>query len=399
MIRKIPIAELMVGMYVVDSGLSWLEHPFLFSQEGDVPSSQALQAIQDAGYLEAFVDTDKGRLAPTSMGPPPPLGADKLPAGYKGTTPLQQELPVAAIVHHDCLLIARDILRAIQSGGEIDVGACSDMVAGVVGSVTRNPDALLTLCKLRSHDAYTFTHGVNVSVLASAFGAYLGLRPAQLRELGLAGLFHDVGKTGIADGILNKPGPLSPTEFAAIRTHPSLGQHLLAGLQLSESVLRGVAEHHERFDGSGYPRGLAGAAIHPWGRMLSLADVYDALTSRRSYKGPMLANRALAVILGMRGQNFPVNLAERFIKFLGPYPVGSCVRLNTQEVGFVRSSNPTRPMRPVVLVVCDGERRRLPAPRLLDLSAPEAADNGIGEAVNPSDFGLDPSFYLTGKHT
>ena len=173
------------------------------------------------------------------------------------------------------------------------------MVGAVVDSAVRNADALLTLCKLRRHDAYTFTHGVNVSVLATAFGVSLGLSREDLQELGLAGLYHDLGKTGIPDAILNKPGRLTEAEYVRVKQHPALGGKLLAGLGLSEGVLRGVIEHQERFDGSGYPRGLSGAAIHKWGRVLALADVYDALTSRRSYKRALLPTRALAVIHGM----------------------------------------------------------------------------------------------------
>jgi HD-GYP domain-containing protein (c-di-GMP phosphodiesterase class II) len=395
-ICKIAIADLVVGMYIVDSGLSWMEHPYLFSQEGSVESEQTLETIRNAGYLEVFVDTERG-LAPADAGPSP-VEADKSPEpASKATTPLAEELLVAEVVHHDCLLIARDILRAIQSGGEIDIQACSTMVDSVVGSVTRNPDALITLCKLRRHDAYTFTHGVNVSVLAAAFGAYLGLPTGELQELGLAGLFHDVGKAVIPDAILNKPGRLTPQEFDQMKEHPALGRKLLAGLNLPEAVLRGVCEHHERFDGSGYPGKLSGAGIHTWGRILAVADVYDALTSRRSYKDAMLATRALAVIHGMRGRDFPTALAERFIKFLGPYPVGSFVRLTNGEHGFVRGSNPKSPLRPEILVAFDAQMRPLAARHSRDLAAEADFGLGVAAALDPTAHGLDPLDYLMAK--
>ena len=193
MLCKIAIADLSVGMHVVDTGLSWLEHPYLYSQEGVVRSSQTLLAIQQAGYLEAFVDTEKGSAVPIDAGPPPSTLPES-PSESRERTPLEEELAVAEVVYHDCLLIARDMLRDVQAGGEIDVRACSGMVDTVIGSAVRNPDALLTLCKLRHHDAYTFTHGVNVSVLAATFGVYLGLLPAQLKELGLAGLYPRRGQ-------------------------------------------------------------------------------------------------------------------------------------------------------------------------------------------------------------
>jgi len=394
---KIRIADLLVGMHVVDTGLSWLEHPYLYSQEGMVASGQALLAIQQAGYLEAFVDTEKGAVAPIDTGPEPSREQEDAPGNGLVRTPLEQELAVAEVVYHDCLLIARDMLHDVQAGGAVDVRACSSMVDTVIDSAVRNPDALLTLCKLRRHDAYTFTHGVNVSVVAAAFGVYLGFSPQELKELGLAGLFHDVGKTRIPDAILNKPGRLTDMEFARIKRHPLLGRDLISGLKLPEGVLRGVAEHHERFDGSGYPNGLAGEAIHRWGRILAVADVYDAMTSRRSYKGPMLPTRALAVIHGMRGRDFPVALAERFIKFLGPYPVGSFVRLTNGEYGFVRTSNPKKPLLPEILVAFDQDMRPILPLRAQDLRTGDFPDLAVAEALDPIQSGVDPVPYLMGK--
>ena len=305
----------MVGMYVVDTGLSWLEHPYLFSQEGPITSEEVLRGIREAGYLEVFVDTDKGSLVPLSYVPESESGADVVPAGAApdAKVPVAQELAAAKIVYHDCLLIARDVIHTIQKGGSIDVPACSAMVGAVVDSAVRNADALLTLCKLRRHDAYTFTHGVNVSVLATAFGVSLGLSREDLQELGLAGLYHDLGKTGIPDAILNKPGRLTEAEYVRVKQHPALGGKLLAGLGLSEGVLRGVIEHQERFDGSGYPRGLSGAAIHKWGRVLALADVYDALISRRVYKEPIPHEEALKIIREGRGHHFDPDVADAFL--------------------------------------------------------------------------------------
>lgn len=399
MLCKIAIADLAVGMYVVDSGLPWLEHPFLYNQEGLIGSQRELAGIQKAGYLEVFVDTEKGHAPGTLCAEEETDQTDHtLPQRTGALTALEEELEVAQVVYHDCLLIARDILRDVQSGGEIDVRSCSFMVDAIIGSAVRNPDALLTLCKLRHHDAYTFTHGVNVSVMAAAFGVYLGLPPDDLKELGLAGLFHDVGKARIPDAILNKPTSLTHAEFAWIMRHPALGCDLLRGLKLPQGVTRGVGEHHERFDGSGYPHGLAGDAIHPWGRILALADVYDAMTSRRCYKGPMLPTRALAVIHGMRGNNFPAQLAERFIKFMGPYPVGSFVQLSNGEYGFVRTSNPHRPLFPEILVAFDPEMQPLTPCRLLDLRGDDSLGTTVTKSLDPLACGIDPVPFFVHAH-
>jgi len=413
-LRKVQVAELAVGMYVMDTGLSWLEYPYLYSREGVIENAGALREIVEAGYEEAFVDTEKGAFgsarAALDSRLAAPLGAAAAasrdapaartpkaaaaPGKPGAQTPLAQGLAEAKTLYRDCLAIARDVLREVRNGGEVNVAASEILIDDVITSAVRNRDALVALAKLRVHDAYTFTHGVNVAVLAVAFGAALGISPQGLKQLGLAGLFHDLGKTGVPDAILNKPGPLSPKEFERIREHPAHGCRLLAGRGLPEAVLRGVGEHHEKADGSGYPRGLAGEDIHPFGRVLGVADVFDALTSRRSYKEAMLPTRALGVLYGMRGRDFPAQLVERFIKFLGPYPVGSFVRLASGEYGFVRRGNPGRPLLPELVLVLDASGRAC-AEHLLDLGAWREGGPTIAQALDPEAFGLDPLDFLS----
>jgi HD-GYP domain-containing protein (c-di-GMP phosphodiesterase class II) len=397
MLQKLMVRDLVVGMYVVDTGLSWCEHPYLYSQEGEIRNGKAIQAIVDDGFQEVFIDLEKGSYAKpmgTERGDvPSALLAPDRAATPALRVPIEQEMAAAERLYEDCLSIAQDILRAVKAGGEVDIGASSVLVDDVIASAARNPDALIALSKLRRHDAYTFSHGVNVSVLAVAFGWALDLGPEELKDLGLAGLFHDVGKTGVPDAILNKPGRLTPVEFDRIKMHPNLGRRLLTGRGLSETVLRAVAEHHEKFDGTGYPLGLAGDAVHPWGRILGVADVFDALTSRRSYKEGMLPSKALGVLYGMRGKGFQAGLVERFIKFLGPYPVGSFVQLVSGEYGFVRGSNPARPLFPEVLVAFDTTMRPT-RPRLLDYKSNAGPGSPIAQAIDPAAHHLDPLEYL-----
>ena len=414
MLRKVQVAELAVGMYVMDTGLSWLEYPYLYSREGVIENAGTLREIVEAGYEEAFVDTEKGAFgsaraaldsrlaaplgaAATASGDAPAprtSGAPPAPGKSGEQIPLAQGLAEAKTLYRDCLAIARDVLREVRNGGEVNVAASETLIDDVITSAVHNRDALVALAKLRVHDAYTFTHGVNVAVLAVAFGAALGISPQGLKQLGLAGLFHDLGKTGVPDAILNKPGPLSAQEFERIREHPAHGCRLLAGRGLPEAVLRGVGEHHEKADGSGYPRGLVGEDIHPFGRVLGVADVFDALTSRRSYKEAMLPTRALGVLYGMRGRDFPAQLVERFIKFLGPYPVGSFVRLASGEYGFVRRGNPGRPLFPELLLVLDASGRPC-SQRPLDLGGWQEGGPSIAQALDPEAFGLDPLDFLS----
>lgn len=397
MLEKIDVNALVVGMYVVDTGLSWLEHPYLYTTEGEIRSQGVVRDIQAAGYTEAFIDTELGDYAKTRSGAGEVSLTELLARGpverVASAVPLAEELEAATAVYRDCLCIAKDMLRDVKAGGQVDIDAPHTLVDDVISSAVRNADALVALCKLRCHDAYTFTHGVNVSVLAVAFGTSLGLGATGLRELGLAGLFHDLGKTGVSDAILNKPGRLTPGEFERVKVHPQLGRELLENRGLPEAVLRGVAEHHEKWGGTGYPKGLAGEAVHAWGRIIGVIDVFDALTSRRAYKEGVLPTRALGVLYSMRERDFPPGLVERFIKFLGPYPVGSFVRLASGEHAFVRASNPARPLWPELLVAFDRDMRPTPR-RVLTADSDAAGPAAIVEALNPADYGLDPLDYL-----
>lgn len=386
-------------MYVVDTGLPWHEHPYLYSQEGEVDSDSAIEAIEAAGFGEVFIDTERGLQIHASGGGQDALGrllAEPGPGSPSRQVALDEELATASTVYADCLRIAHGVLNDVKAGGDVDVEASGVVVDSIIASAVRNPDALLALSKLRRHDAYTFTHGVNVGVLAVAFGCSLGFGPEELKELGLAGLFHDVGKTGISDAILNKPGRLTDEEFERIKAHPDLGVLLLAGHGLSDGVLRGVGEHHEKQNGHGYPKGLSGQDVHPWGAIVGVADVYDALTSRRSYKDPMLPTRALGVLYSLRGKEFRPELVERFIKFMGPYPVGTFVRLENGLFGVVSASNPARPLLPEVLVVLAPDRLPLAPWRMRLQDGGEQAASPIVEALDPKAYGVDPLALLAG---
>lgn len=399
MLRKIDVGQLVPGMFVVDSGLSWLEHPYLYSQEGEVRSLGMVREIQAGGYTEVFIDTERGDYARSRDGAEAqePSLVELLARGpavrEAPSVPLAQELKAAQDVYRDCLGIARAMLGDAKACREMDLATPSALVDDVISSAVRNPDALLALCKLRNHDAYTFTHGVNVSVLAVAFGTSLGIGAQGLKELGLAGLFHDLGKTGVADVILNKPGRLTPGEFNQVKSHPGLGRELLKDRGLPEAVLRGVAEHHEKWCGTGYPSGLTGENVHAWARIIGVADVFDALTSKRAYKNAMLPTRALGVLYGMRERDYPPGLVERFIKFMGPYPVGSFVRLGSGEYAFVRAANPGRPLFPELLLAFDAAMRPVPS-RVLGTTADPTGPSAIAEALDPAAYGIDPMDYL-----
>jgi putative nucleotidyltransferase with HDIG domain len=286
----------------------------------------------------------------------------------------------------------------VRKGTDIDYRKATPLVENFIESVFRNENAAVTLFKLRGFDEYTYTHSINVSLLAVLLGKHLGLDKPTLLKLGLAGMFHDVGKARIPEAILNKPGKLTEAEFQIMKGHPLEGYKIMMHQpDLDPEILRAVVEHHERVDGTGYPRALSGDAIGRFSRIVAVVDVYDALTSRRVYKDAMAPAKALGMMYQWRDKDFTPHAIESFIRCIGVFPVGSFVKLSGGEYGIVASVNPQRPTKPEVKVVLDAKMRPQ-IPRTLDLWSLEgsAQAQDITQVLNPADHKLDlESFFLS----
>jgi len=381
MLKKIRVFDLQVGMYVVDTGLSWLDHPYLYSVEGIVDSDERIRAIRSEGFAEVFIETDAdARKCDTGRvydrADVERALAEALRASFdenksnKGVN-LPEELRVADKTHKQALEILKYAMEAAAAKVPLDANACQDTARDIAASVTRNRDALICITRLHEAGNYHVRHGVGVACLASAFGDFLGLDRVQVSELAVAGLLHDVGKALSPRDLLEKPDKLSSEEFARMKRHPIESCVVVAGsMSVSPHVLRGISEHHERFDGSGYPRGLKGPEQSFHGRILAIADVFDALTQDRPYKERLLPDKAMSVLFAMRGKDFEQALLERFVKCLGVYPTGSLVRLTSGEHAVVCESNPSSPLRPKVVVAFDQDMTPI-HPVRMDLSGKE----------------------------
>lgn len=409
MLKEISTNELKVGMYVVDSGLSWTDRPFLYSVEGEIESLEQIQKVKDKDFRTVFIDTDRGSYykRPSKVTLEQAVQDNlehereiiakalksKRPADEQKGDSLGLELSRAEPVYADSLKFARQLVEDVRMGRQVEYEQTESLAESVVDSVMRNQDALLSMKQLKASDEYTFTHSINVTVLATVFGKYLGLDHGRLVELGKAGLLHDVGKIEVPDVILNKPDKLTDDEFRQIKNHPMRGYEMIKALgQASEDVLSGILEHHEKFAGHGYPRGLSGEEIGLFGRLIAVADVYDALTSRRVYKKGLTSNKALRIMYGMRGKDFYPLYVEKFIKCLGIYPVGTFVRLTSGDCAVVVGSNQKRPLCPKVRVVLDSEFNPLDAYELEMCVLPGEAE--IEETLDHGELGLDPAKHL-----
>lgn len=268
------------------------------------------------------------------------------------------------------------------------------VVQDLAQAVAQNRSALLALTALRSSDTYTFTHMVNVSILTMAQARGLGIDGSLLREFGVAGLMHDIGKVRTPAGILTKPGRLDDGELVVMRRHVLDGAEILRRTPDITPLAPIVAfEHHLRSDGTGYPIGVKRATLNLATMLTSISDVYDAMRSWRHYQQSQPADRILAVLRRKDGEEFEPHLVRRFVQLMGLYPVGSMVRLNTGVLAVVTRPYPLDPSKPRVRVVFAADGRRLDLPYDVDLwdvePDPARASSVAGPAV-PPEAGYDP---------
>ena len=297
-------------------------------------------------------------------------------------------------LYDDAVSAVENIWEVAAKDGEVDAKTAQGTVQGLAQAVAQNRNALLALTALKNFDNYTFTHMVNVSVLTMAQARTLGVDGPLLREFGLAGLMHDIGKVRVPTEILNKPDKLTDQEFAVIKRHPVDGAEILRRTPEIPPMAAIVAfEHHLRTDGSGYPEGAVRPGLNVATQLCSIADVYDAMRSQRKYQQAFPTDRILAVLKSNDGARFDQNLVRRFSQLTGIYPPGNLVRLNTGEVAVVLRVYAPDPYRPKVRVLFSRDGKRLEVPHDLDLweiQPREDRASSVMAPVDPADYQIDP---------
>lgn len=405
---KVYTSDLEPGMYVCELDRPWLGTPFLF-QGFPIRSQVEIEQLQEhCQYV--YVDGEKsaapletlmrlratGAMRATSAGGARPPRLDpsidrSIDSTYRA---LRTNLREAHRVITSTRGLVDRMLEDARLGTSVDTNSAKEIVGQLVERVVANPDALLWLTHLKQRDEYTATHCVNVCVLAITFGRWLGLANEALRDLGLGALLHDLGKMRVPSEVLNKAGRLTDEEFAVMKAHPEIGHRLLSeGSDLSPEVLDIVLYHHERIGGQGYPAGLCGEQLGRYTKIVSIVDVYDAVTSDRVYHDGISPSAALKNLYNWAPNNFDLDLIEAFIRSIGIYPVGSLVQLNTGDVGVVVASNESHRLRPLILLVLDAEHQPHGQRRLINLASP-VWESGpvkprIERVLEPGAYGID----------
>lgn len=376
MIKQIRIDQLKPGMHIHDLNCGWLDHPFL-SNSFYVPDALTVAKVADIGIRTLYIDTQRGgdvRDARTQAEVDAELNSQLQKIAEQKTikpvvVTLKDEAVRARRLQNEATRLVRTLMGDVRLGQQIQVDRLEPLVENMVDSIFRNHDALLPLIHLKRHDDYTFRHSVSVCALLVAFGRGMKLARPLIKEMALGGLLHDVGKALVSDQILNKPGKLSDAEFIRMQDHVDAGVRVLAQTPgVSEIARQVTAEHHERFDGTGYPEQLAAEGISLYGQMAAIVDVYDAITSERVYHKGLPPTQALKKLLEWSSHHFNAQLVHAFIRSIGIYPSGSLVMLESRRLAVVVEQNENKLLAPVVEAFYHAGQRHYIKPELIDLA-------------------------------
>lgn len=319
---------------------------------------------------------------------------------YEQEPPVEEEIAAIYPVFEQSELVTRELFNAIANNHELDISSVSDVLDNMVESIGRTPDALLWLAKLKRADGLAYNLALNVSVTLMAFNSFLALPKEQIKISGLAGLLQDIGKVKLSSDVLLKKGKLTREEYEYAQKHVDESLVILRETpDIPNEVIRLVAEHHERVDGSGYPFGIQGDKLSLLSQTSGLIDTYCAMTNHRSYAKGAYHQQALDEIHQLKGKQFSNELIDQLVQFMGIYPVSSLVELNTGEIGVVIQQNQVRRLLPRVMLLLDAEKQRYEAPIVLDLIHRPKAPNGdtysIIKGIPADSYGLNPGeFYV-----
>lgn len=354
MIKLVPVARLRPGMYIHDLHCGWLQHDFVRNRflVADVEDVVRIRAL---GVAEVSIDTARGLdpdAAPAATAPDREALAGRPPPAVHTASKVAGTQEHARNLHREANEIVRDLLVDVRLGRQIEIEKVEPLVTRIVDSIFTRADALLPLARLKQHDSYTFQHSVSVCALMTAFARTLGVSRETIHEIAVGALLHDVGKARVPDEILNKPGKLTDAEFDRMKSHVVQSKIILQATPgISQIALDVAAQHHERYDGTGYPNKLKGEQISLYGRMGAIVDVYDAITSNRVYHKGVPPTEALRKLLDWSANHFEPRLVKAFIRSVGIYPTGALVRLESKRLAVVQAQHADKPMQPTVKVI------------------------------------------------
>jgi HD-GYP domain-containing protein (c-di-GMP phosphodiesterase class II) len=417
--QKIPVSQLQVGMYVSDLDRPWCETPFpiqgfYIRSVANVESLEsyckyvyvdAVSAHKQETHLHAVGHQKNGDTSSRNLLKLPPLkirNKVEYPpvSSQKIVSSLKKEVSKAGKLQRNVSLALASIYETIHSGGTPSYKDVNNAVDGMVESVIRNPDALVWLARINTHDSFTYQHAISSSIWALVLGRYLGLEKNVLKQLSTAVLLSQVGKAKLPVEILENQHSLKADEFEQYKKYVDYSVEILESAEnVPHSTIAVVQCHRERHNGTGFPHGVTGDRIPLLAKIAGLVDAYQEMIEPRPGITPMPSAVAVSKLYESRNVEFQEELVEHFIKAIGVYPAGTLVELNNQEVGIVLNHNPKRRLWPKVAVVLNEAKKPLKQAKVIDLLAynegkEKRCSLNITGSLPAGSFDIDPSSYL-----
>ena len=397
MLKKIKVNDIRLGMYIQEVCGSWMDHPF-WKQSFKLTEYKDLNTLKNCGADEIWIDTSLGLDVDSGVAAHSQSEAElkvenelkkieQTPQKTEALVSLQIELIAAKKLHAKAKKAVVSIFKDVRMGNALKFDDAVSLVNEINQSIIRNPSALICLSRLKTADNYTYLHSVSVCVLMIALGRQLGMKDDMLKQAGIAGLLHDIGKVFIPDEVLNKPGKLTDEEFNIVKTHPVKGWEFLKNSgEVNDLILDVCRHHHERVDGMGYPDKLSGEALTLFARMGAVCDVYDAITSNRSYKKGWEPVESIRKMAEWNNGHFDEVVFHAFVKTVGIYPTGTLLKLKSGRLGVVTDQSKKSLVMPIVKVFFSTRSNMHILQEIVDLSK---STDSIASMENPLQWGFD----------
>ena len=399
MIIEKDIARVSIGSYVVEIVKQKGEHKI--KQKGWIRDLRAIEKLIDLGVERVSIDTAK-TLQEEGQKNKETYNLNTTDQSLKGSNSelntsfsnkpkkaTSTSIEEAKAIFNEAKEIQKRVLDDVVSGRQLELKPINEITEKTTEAIFDNPDALACIINIREKDEYLLEHSTAVSILMSVFARFMNINIETAKELSVGAFLHDIGKIMIPDEILNKPGKLTDDEFEIMKTHVNHSIEIIENTPgISKISLEVAALHHEKLDGKGYPYNLPSEKISEYGRMITICDIFDALTANRVYKDGMPQVKAFAILLNMAENNMlDARLVNLFIKCIGVYPVGSLVQLNSNQLAVVEARNPNDPVRPKVKAFYSVNQGNFLETKHIDLA--KGDNDYIEKGVRADDFNLD----------
>ncbi|MDH5427900.1 MAG: DUF3391 domain-containing protein [Nitrospirota bacterium] len=395
--KRIAIQDLRPGMYIAGMDQSWFQTPFL-RHKWLVKREDEITLLRSYGIQGVLIDTEKGSdvvgvAEPQESSTLPPFSKEIPSSSSFDPGPNPEDIESARLLRAEAISTLDLFFRQLEAPSPQHLLEIRGVVSTLLEGLLEHQAAMVSLIQMRRFDANLATHGVDTGVLAMAMGQECGCEPSQLKILGLAAMVHDIGQLRLPLNLLRKIQPYSPKDHKLIQAHCDMGEAMLNQFpEFPQESKRMVLQHHERLDGSGYPKGLKGEAISELTQILSIADTYDAQISGRCSQPPVPPARALSELYRAAvGGQYATSLVQRLIQLLGVYPIGSLVRLNTGEQAVVIWVHSHSRLTPTIKLLNNASGQPYDEQEIIDLAAQtkNGASRFIQEALDPHEAGWD----------